>query len=304
MLSASIRPSCSFNSSTICQHHQRNASNQATRGQGSTPINSQLRTHLRRLTVSSATTSTSGEATERFFERGAEGSARQQLFSTISPVYDELNDQLSFGMHKVWKRMAVKWSGAAPGCAALDVCCGSGDLAMILADVVGRNGSVVGLDFSAEMLDDAAMREASKRSNTSSTSAVEWVQGDAMKLPFPDNSFDAATMGYGLRNVSSIPDALGELYRVLRPGCRAAILDFNNSEDWVVDGAQSWFLENLVVPAAESKGVGDEYRYLRPSIKQFPTGKDQEGLAMAAGFSRAKHFEIGFGLMGVLVVAK
>lgn len=258
--------------------------------------------------VQTAAASSSGQSTsstERFFERGSEGEARQDLFNTISPVYDELNDQLSFGMHKVWKRMTVKWSGAAPGCAALDVCCGSGDLAFLLADKAGRNGSVTGLDFSAGMLNDAASREAFKRSSGASSAApIRWVQGDALDLPFADNTFDAATMGYGLRNVSNIPAALSELLRVLRPGCRVAILDFNNSPDGLVDGAQEWFLENLVVPAADSKGVGDEYRYLRPSIKQFPQGRDQEQLALQAGFWKAKHYEIGFGLMGVLVAAK
>jgi demethylmenaquinone methyltransferase/2-methoxy-6-polyprenyl-1,4-benzoquinol methylase len=209
-------------------------------------------------------------------------------------------------MHKVWKRMTVKWSGAAPGCSALDVCCGSGDIAMILAEVVGRNGSVVGLDFSSSMLDDAAAREASQLNSNGGAAApaVQWIQGDAMDLPFKDCTFDAVTMGYGLRNVADIPKSLRELHRVLRPGCRAAILDFNNSENGLVDGAQDWFLENLVVPAADAKGVGDEYRYLRPSIKNFPQGKEQERLALEAGFSRAKHFEVGFGLMGCLVVAK
>lgn len=253
---------------------------------------------LPRRLVSTAASSTSQESagTDRFFRPGAEGAAREELFSTISPVYDELNDQLSFGMHRVWKRMAVKWSGTAPGCAALDVCCGSGDLALLLAETVGPRGAVTGLDFSAAMLEDAARRPGGD--------AISWIRGDAMDLPFPDASFDAATMGYGLRNVSDIPKALKELHRVLRPGCRAAILDFNNSDDGLVDAAQGWFLENLVVPAADAKGVGDEYRYLRPSIKAFPRGREQEELALAAGFARARHYEIGFGLMGVLVCGK
>ena len=241
-----------------------------------------------------ANTSTTQSSIDRFFEQGSEGEARQELFSTISPVYDELNDQFSFGMHRIWKRMTVKWSGASPGCQALDVCCGSGDLALLLADAVAPSGAVVGLDFSAAMLRDAATRDQS----------IQWVQGDAMDLPFADNSFDACTMGYGLRNVSDIPTALRELHRVLRPGCRAAILDFNNSDDQVVDGIQAWFLENVVVPAADARGVGDEYRYIRPSIKQFPRGREQEQLALDVGFVRARHYEIGFGAMGVLVVLK
>lgn len=247
------------------------------------------------------------EETARFFVPGAEGEAREQLFSTISPVYDELNDELSFGLHRVWKRMTVKWSRASEGNSALDVCCGSGDIAFLLADAVGPRGQVTGLDFSAAMLQDAAARESRSRKASVGKELpcpVSWVQGDAMQLPFDPESFDAATMGYGLRNVSSIPKALAELLRVLRPGCSAAILDFNNSEWGPADSLQEFFLERLVVPAAEARGVGDEYRYLRPSIKRFPTGRQQERLAMEAGFAEARHYEIGFGTMGVLVATK
>jgi SAM-dependent methyltransferase len=137
--------------------------------------------------------------------------------------------------------MAVRWSGAAPGHAALDVCCGSGDLAFELARVVGATGHVTGLDFAAEMLEDAESRRAAApgvRPASRPPARMSWVQGDALALPFPDASFDAATMGYGLRNVADIPRALAELARVLKPGASAAVLDFNNSEDPVVDGLQ------------------------------------------------------------------
>lgn len=99
-----------------------------------------------------------------------------------------------------------------------------------------------------------------------------WVEGDATALPFGDCEFDAATMGYGLRNVNDRPKALRELHRVLRPGASVAILDFNNSSDPTIDSAQAWFLERLVVPAARAYDVAEEYEYLRPSIKSFPQG--------------------------------
>jgi demethylphylloquinol methyltransferase len=269
------------------------------------PLVSLKQTPRHRAGASTQESAEPGPATERFFRSGSEGEARQELFSNISSVYDDLNDELSFGLHRVWKRMTVKWTGAAKGDHVLDVCCGSGDLALLLADAVGAQGRVTGLDFSAAMLEDAASREAmARRQRIAAVNAmpkIDWIQGDAMKLPFEDGVFDAATMGYGLRNVSSIPQALGELRRVLKPGSRAAVLDFNNSPNYVVDAAQSWFLENLVVPRAEAKGVGDEYRYLRPSIQRFPRGREQETLAIEAGFARARHYEIGFGTMGVLV---
>lgn len=239
------------------------------------------------------------------FEPGKEAQARQKLFNSISGVYDELNDRLSFGQHRIWKRMAVKWAGAAPGGAALDVCCGSGDLAFLLAAAVGGRGSVVGLDFAQEMLEDAAARAARSAPVFPQDAAnVEWVQGDALALPFPDASFDCATIGYGLRNVADVPRALRELVRVLRPGCRAAVLDFNNATNPLVDGAQALLLDRLVVPAAAQYGLAAEYEYLRPSIKAFPTGREQEQMGREAGFATAVHYELSFGLMGCLVLEK
>ncbi|KAK9830207.1 hypothetical protein WJX72_010303 [[Myrmecia] bisecta] len=238
------------------------------------------------------------------FTKGQEGAARQQLFNKIAPVYDQLNDTLSLGLHRVWKRMTVKWSGAGHGSSVLDVCCGSGDLAFRLSEAVGSSGQVVGLDFAQDMLDDAARRESGRYASRSGVARIQWVQGDAMQLPFADNSFDAATMGYGLRNVSNILKALSELKRVLKPSARVAILDFNNSTDPTTDAIQGWALANVVVPVATSFGLAAEYEYLRPSIQQFPTGREQEALARQAGFAQATHYEIGFGLMGCLVATK
>lgn len=241
------------------------------------------------------------------FTPGQEASARQTLFNRIAPVYDELNDRLSFGQHWVWKQMAVKWSGAKPGGRVLDVCCGSGDIAFLLAKAVGPKGEVVGLDFAEDMLTYAASREdgPSRPIGSAQTAAnIQWVQGDAMKLPFEAGHFEGATMGYGLRNVADIPAALRELHRVLKPGCTAAVLDFNNTDEPLADAAQAFFLEQLVVPAARMYGLAAEYEYLRPSIKKFPTGTEQESMARAAGFARATHYPVGFNLMGVLVATK
>jgi len=162
-----------------------------------------------------------------------------------APPTPQLNERLSLGQHRVWKRMAVRWAGAGPGDAALDVCCGSGDLAFELARAVGPSGSVTGLDFAAEMLEDAESRrrrQEAARPASRPAARMTWVQGDALDLPFADGSFAAATIGYGLRNVADVPRALRELLRVLRPGASVAVLDFNNSEDPLVDGVQVRFL--------------------------------------------------------------
>eukprot|EP00878_Enallax_costatus_P026568 GHUV01028516.1.p1 GENE.GHUV01028516.1~~GHUV01028516.1.p1 ORF type:complete len:167 (+),score=57.35 GHUV01028516.1:954-1454(+) len=135
--------------------------------------------------------------------------------------------------------MAVKWCGPQPGQRALDVCCGSGDLAL-LAAAVGPSGAVAQLDFAADMLQDAARREAAVAADNpwQRLAKVTWVPGDALELPFGDSVFDAATMGYGLRIVADIPKALSELRRVLVPGGTVSVLDFNNSSQPLVDTLQ------------------------------------------------------------------
>ena len=126
------------------------------------------------------------------------------------------------------------------------------------------------MDFAPEMLQYADQR--SGRELRPGHAPIDWIEGDALSLPFDSCSFDAATMGYGLRNVKDIPLALRELHRVLRPGCFAAILDFNNASSPVVSGLQGFMLDNVVVPAASKYGLQDEYAYLRPSIQRFLTG--------------------------------
>nr|WP_051158624.1 bifunctional demethylmenaquinone methyltransferase/2-methoxy-6-polyprenyl-1,4-benzoquinol methylase UbiE [Nodosilinea nodulosa] len=224
----------------------------------------------------------------------------QGLFDRIAPVYDSLNERLSFGLHRVWKRMAVRWSGAAPGQTALDVCCGSGDMALMLAQAVGTTGKVYGLDFSAELL---AVAEGRSRRAPLPTQP-HWVQGDALALPFEASTFDAATMGYGLRNLTDIPQGLTELHRVLKPGATAAILDFHRPQGWLAEQFQRWYLDALVVPAAEQMGLTEEYAYIGPSVDRFPDGPEQVALARRAGFGQAVHYPIAGELMGVLVVGR
>lgn len=181
---------------------------------------------------------------------------RQELFNKIAPAYDLLNDVLSGGLHRVWKAAAVQWSRARPGDTVLDICCGSGDVALRLAAVVGPTGRVTGLDFALEQLAVAARREAPLfESEPGGRARVNWTEGDATALPFEDASFDAATCGYGLRNVVDQRRCLAELARVLRPSGRAVLLDFNHSESEAVTAVQSALLDTLVVPAASLAGL-------------------------------------------------
>lgn len=224
----------------------------------------------------------------------------QKIFARIAPQYDDLNSFLSFGQHHIWKAMTVKWSGVAPGDRLLDVCCGSGDLAFQGAKTVGCKGEVIGLDFCAELLAIAAGRQQRRFCQF----PMQWIQGDALALPFDDGQFDAATMGYGLRNVLDIPQALEELLRVLKPGKKVAILDFHEPTNGMVKTFQRWYLQNAVVPMAKQWQLTEEYAYLQPSLDRFPSGPTQVKLALNAGFSKAVHYPIAAGLMGVLVARK
>lgn len=222
----------------------------------------------------------------------------QSLFNRIAPFYDELNHSLSLGFDHVWKQMAVKWANPQVGQQVLDLCCGSGDLTLLLAQAVGETGITYGVDFSAELLEVARGR------SQKHVAPIHWVQADVLCLPFMENQFDAVTLGYGLRNVVDIPRCLREILRVLKPGAIAAILDFNHSLNPLVNGFQSWYLQNWVVPAAKLKGVESEYAYIMPSLERFPTGDEQVEMALKSGFTEAVHYEIALAMMGVLVIQK
>ena len=172
----------------------------------------------------------------------------RQLFDRIAPQYDRMNQDMSLGLHRVWKQMAVRWSGAAEGMDCLDVCCGSGDLALLLARQVGASGHVTGADFAARQLAIASQR------NPYLQKRLSWVEADALSLPFADHQFDAATMAYGLRNLTDIPQGLSELHRVLKAGATAAILDFHTPTNPLMVQFQKWYLETIVVPTAERLG--------------------------------------------------
>ncbi|BAZ51074.1 bifunctional demethylmenaquinone methyltransferase/2-methoxy-6-polyprenyl-1,4-benzoquinol methylase UbiE [Nostoc ellipsosporum NOK] len=222
------------------------------------------------------------------------------IFDRIAPVYDQLNNWLSLGQHHIWKEMAIKWSATKPGDTCLDLCCGSGDLALRLARRVGTKGIVYGVDFSPNLL--ATAKERSQRQYPQP--AISWIEADVLNLPFEDNQFDAATMGYGLRNVTDIRRSLQELHRVLKSGAKAAILDFHRPANPQIRAFQQWYLDNIVVPMAERMGLKEEYAYISPSLDRFPTGREQVKLAREVGFASATHYPLMNDMMGVLVVSK
>ena len=218
------------------------------------------------------------------------------LFEQIAPQYDRLNDLLSLGLHRIWKRQALLWLRPSPGQRLVDLCCGTGDLALLLASRVRPGGQVLGLDAAAAPLELARRRGARQP-----WLPLQWRQGDALATGLPDGWADGASMAYGLRNLADPAAGLAELRRLLRPGGRAVVLDFNRPPPGSsAAGFQRLYLRHVVVPAARTLGLADHYAYLEESLAGFPTALEQEALAWASGFRVVHHRPLTAGLMGLL----
>lgn len=220
--------------------------------------------------------------------------AVQTLFEQIAPRYDQLNDLLSLGQHRLWKRQALAWIQPRPGQRLLDLCCGTGDLALLLAARVRPGGLVLGLDAAAAPLAIAAERAARQP-----WLPLQWRQADALATGLEAGWADGAVMAYGLRNLADPAAGLAELRRLLRPGGRAAVLDFNRPAG-VAAAVQRLLLRQVVVPVARGAGLEEHYAYLERSLDRFPPGDAQEQLARRAGFVQARHRPLAGGLMGLL----
>ena len=230
----------------------------------------------------------------------ADPAAVRDLFERIAPRYDALNDLLSAGLHRHWKRTLLAVLRPQQGERFVDLCCGTGDLALLLAERVRPGGDVLGLDAAA-----APLQRARQRAARQPWLAVRWVQGDALATGLPAGWADGATMAYGLRNLSDPAAGLRELHRLLRPGGRAAVLDFNRPDPADpraerISQFQRGYLRRVVVPVAAAAGLEEQYAYLEESLRRFPTGPEQEQLALEAGFAAARHWPVALGLMGRL----
>ena len=215
----------------------------------------------------------------RFYQTGGQRAARvADLFAVVAPRYDLVNDLQSFGLHRWWKRRLVRLAGMRPGERALDLCCGTGDVAFALA---GQGALTVGLDFSAAMLARAQAR--GKRNSSNPGKRVfpgpSFIRGDALDIPFPDNSFDVVTISYGLRNLSSLQQGLEEMRRVTRPGGRLLVLDFGKPGNVFLRSLYFAYLK-LFVPAFGKVFCGDAgtYAYIMESLDHYPA---QLGVATA-----------------------
>jgi len=196
------------------------------------------------------------------------------MFDRIAPVYDAMNRLMTAGLDGRW-RAETATAVVRPGDRVLDSCCGTGDLALAAARAGGR---VTGLDFSEPMLERARRK----------SSEVEWIRGDALALPFEDGSFDAATVGFGARNLADLESGLRELRRVLRPGGRLGILEITRPRGLLAPFYRIWF-DGIVPLLGKVLPGGSAYSYLPASVRRFPGPEDLAASLRAAGFEDVQY---------------
>ncbi len=223
--------------------------------------------------------------------------AIEEMFNSISSRYDFLNDIFSFGLHRFWKRKLLEVLNPTFGEKWIDLCCGTGDMSILLARYMKSAKNITGLDSASQAL--LVARERSKKKYSS----IEWINGDALQTNLASNEFDGLLMSYGLRNLSSSYEGLREALRILKPGGRAGILDFRSFEGGSIKGLfQKIYLSLYVVPIASLFGLGQEYSYIKKSLINFPSGKKQIHLALSAGFKKAEYKILAMGQMGILLL--
>jgi len=214
------------------------------------------------------------------------------MFDRIAGVYDLMNSAMTAGLHHQWRQRAVDRARVGPGSDALDVCCGTGDLALELRRRIGPDGRVVGSDFSEPMLDLA------RRKSGDQGLAVEFGWADALDLPYGEESFDAVTVGFGARNLADLEKGLAEMARVLRPGGRLVILEITRPRREPLASFFGLWFDRLVPLLGNLAGDPDAYSYLPESVRSFPEPEQLAGLIERAGFT-----EIGWLLLAGGIIA-
>ena len=226
-------------------------------------------------------------------ERGSEEFSAdvRGMFDRISGVYDLMNSAMSAGLHHEWRQRAVELADVGPGSDALDVCCGTGDLALELRRRIGPDGRVVGSDFSEPMLELARAKSGEQGL------PVEFGWADALDLPYGDDSFDAVTVGFGARNLADLDKGLGQMARVLRPGGRLVILEITRPNREPLSTFYSLWFDRLVPLLGQVAGDADAYSYLPESVRSFPEPRELAAKIDAAGFTEIRWLLLAGGII-------
>jgi demethylmenaquinone methyltransferase/2-methoxy-6-polyprenyl-1,4-benzoquinol methylase len=212
----------------------------------------------------------------------------EAMFDRIAGVYDLMNSLMTAGLHHRWRRRAADLARVGPGTAVLDVASGTGDLAIELSSRVGAGGSVIGSDFSEQMLDRARVK----------APQLEWEQANALALPYEENRFDAVTVGFGARNFSDLDAGLAEMVRVTRPGGRVVVLEITTPTKPPLSTFFRLWFDRLVPLIGRFAGDPDAYSYLPSSVRRFPDAR-----TLAQRLSQAGLDEVGYLLTAGGIIA-
>ncbi|RLD08264.1 MAG: bifunctional demethylmenaquinone methyltransferase/2-methoxy-6-polyprenyl-1,4-benzoquinol methylase UbiE [Chloroflexota bacterium] len=217
------------------------------------------------------------------------------VFHSVASKYDLMNDLMSMGVHRLWKRFTLHTSGVRRGAKVLDIAGGTGDLALRFSKMVGSTGKVVLADINASMLNVGRDR----LTDEGITGNIEYVQANAESLPFPDNSFDCISIAFGLRNVTDKDKALRSMFRVLKPGGQLLVLEFSKPADWLAPIYDLYSFKLL--PKLGKLFTQDEesYRYLAESIRMHPDQQTLKQMLDDAGFERTEYHNLSAGIVAL-----
>lgn len=220
----------------------------------------------------------------------------KEVFRSVAPKYDLMNDVMSFGMHRLWKRFTIQQAALRPGQVLLDVASGTGDLAKAFAKIVGPTGKVIMTDINDAMLQVGRERleDAGIMGN------VECVIADAENLPFPDNHVDCITISFGLRNVTNKLNALKSMYRVLKPGGKLLILEFSHPENPILNKLYDVYSFNVIPKMGELiTNDKESYQYLVESIRMHPNQETLKSMMQEAGFEDVDYHNLNGGIVAL-----
>jgi demethylmenaquinone methyltransferase/2-methoxy-6-polyprenyl-1,4-benzoquinol methylase len=229
-------------------------------------------------------------------EKNEKESKVASVFHSVAQQYDVMNDLMSFGIHRLWKRFTIDASGVRPGNKVLDLAGGTGDLTAKFSQLVGREGKVILADINSSMLNVGR----DKLRDRGLVQNIEYVQANAQYLPFEDNTFDIITIAFGLRNVTDKDMALRSMYRVLKPGGRLLVLEFSKPEHELVNKAYDFYSFNILPKIGELVAKdGDSYQYLAESIRMHPDQETLKTMMDAAGFEQTSFKNLTGGVVAL-----
>lgn len=237
----------------------------------------------------------------RLVPEGEKQTKVNEVFDSVAGKYDLMNDLMSLGTHRIWKRFIAAETGLRPGQSAIDVAGGTADISLLMADRVGKNGKVVVYDINREMLKVGR----DKCVDRGYLDNVKFVQGNAEEIAFADDTFYCATVGFGIRNVTRLGKAFSEMRRVVKPGCKVICLEFSHPQSAVLGKLYDFYSFSVIPKIGEFiTGNRSAYEYLPESIRKFPPQEELKKIMEDAGLFKVKYHNLFNGIAAVHIGTK